>query len=221
MAKLICSFEQNNSKSFQHFFCSIDGTSLSTSLPNPQNPKIVLRNFKIYIYEVSELSSKASTSCRSSDPIPTFLLNRCSGILAPLVTHVFEMIIKFKEWPSLWKCLTITLIYESDDPESVENYRPISILPQLSSILEKLPFRYIYSYVRKKVCTEQHGFMRQRSTVTQLQPFLDDFYNRKDSNIPSYADYFYFRKTFGLVLHHLLLHKLADFGFNIEFLELF
>ena len=132
---------------------------------------------------------KASTSCRSSDPIP--------------------------------KCSTITPIYKSDDPESVEKYRPISILPQLSIILEKLLFRYIYSHVRKKVCTEQHGFMRQRSTVTQLLPFLDELYSRKDSNIPSYAVYFDFRKAFDLVPHHLLLHKLADFGFVSDFLELF
>ena len=122
------------------------------------------------------------------------------------------MIIKFKEWPSLWMCST-TPIYKSDDPENVENYRPISISPQLSIILGKLLFRYIYSHVRKKVCTEQHGFMRQRSTVTQLLPFL------KDSNLPSYAVYFDFRKAFHLVPHHLLLNKLADFGFDSDFLE--
>ena len=205
---------------FNSFFCSIYGTSLSTSLPIPQNPEIFLRNFKINIYEVYELLLKASTSCRSSGPYPTFLLNRCPDILAPLVTQLFEMIIKTKEWPYLWKCSTITPIYKSDDPESVENYRPISILPQLSIILEKLIFRYIYSHVRKKVCSEQHGFMRQRSTVTQLLPFLDELYNRKDSNIPSYAVYFDFRKAFDLVPHHLLLHKLADFGFDSDFLEL-
>ena len=206
---------------FNSFFSSIYGTSLSTSLPIPQNPEIFLRNFKINIYEVSELLLKASTSCRSSDPIPTFLLNRCPDILAPLVTQLFEMIIKTKEWLCLWKCSTITPIYKSDDPESVENYRPISILPQLSIILEKLIFRYIYSHVRKKICSEQHGFMRQRSTVTQLLPFLDELYNRKDSNIPSYAVYFDFRKAFDLVPHHLLLHKLADFGFDSDFLEFF
>ena len=82
---------------FNSFFCSIYGTSLSTSLPIPQNPEIFLRNFKININEVSELLLKASTSCRSSDPIPTFLLNRCPDILAPLVTQLFEMIIKTKE----------------------------------------------------------------------------------------------------------------------------
>ena len=131
------------------------------------------------------------------------------------------MIIKFKEWPSLWKCTTITPIYKSDDPESVEIYRPISILPQLSIIFEKLLFRYSYSHVRKKVCTEQHGFMRQRSTVTQLLPFLDELYNRKDSNIPNYGVYFDFRKASDLVPHHLLLHKLADFGFDSGFLHLF
>ena len=180
-----------------------------------------MRKFKINLYEVSERLLKVSTSCRCSDPTPTFLLNRCLDILAPLVTQLFELIIKFKEWPSLWKCSTITPIYKSDDPESIKNYRSISILPQLSIILEKLLFRYIYCHVRKKVCTEQHSFMRQRSTVTQLLPFLDELYNHKDSNIPRYAVFFDFRKAFDLVPHHFLLHKLADFGFDSDFGEHF
>ena len=162
---------------------------------------------------------KNSTSCRISDPIPTFLHNRRPDILAPLVTQLFEMIIKFKEWPSLWMCLTITPFYNSDDPKCVENYRPISILHQLSIIPEKLFFRYIYFHVRRKLCTEHHGFMRQQSTVTQLLPFLDELYNRKDSNIPSYSVYFDFRVAFDLVPHHLLLHQLADFGFDSDFLN--
>ena len=47
---------------------SIYVTSLSTSLPNPQNPEIVLCNFEINTYEVPELLLKASTSCKSPDP---------------------------------------------------------------------------------------------------------------------------------------------------------
>ena len=79
----------------------------------------------------------------------------------------------------------------------------------------------ILSHVREKVCTEQHGFMRKRSTVTQLLDFLEEFYNRKDSNIPSYAVYFDFRKTFDIVPRHLLLHNLANVGFDSDFLERF
>ena len=47
----------------------------------------------------------------------------------------FVKVLETKTWPELWKCAFITPILKSSNPENVENYRPISILPQLSIIL--------------------------------------------------------------------------------------
>ena len=110
--------------------------------------------------------------------------------------------------------------FKSDDPESVENYRPISILPQLSNILVKFFSLFLFSCEEKCL----HRTTQFHETAVNSNPASTvsvELYNQKDSNIPSYAVYFDFRKAFDLVSHHLLLHKLADFGFDRDFLEHF
>ena len=206
---------------FNSYFSSVFQKSLDIPLQPPELPTIRLEDFTINPSEVADLLSKTKTCSLSSDPIPTFLLNSCPDILAPLATQLFNVVIKARSWPTDWKCSYITPIYKSGNHESVENYRPISILPQLSLILEKLLFRHIYPQVRVSICDEQHGFTKKRSPITQLLPYLDDLYNQKDINASSYAIYFDFRKAFDLVPHHILLEKLANVSFDEDFLTLF
>ena len=75
--------------------------------------------------------------------------------------------------------------------------------------------------MRFSICDEQHGFTKKHSPITQLLPYLDDWYNQKDINASSYAIYFDFRKAFDLVPHHVLMKKLANFSFGEDFLILF
>ena len=70
--------------------------------------------------------------------------------------------------------------------------------------LKNLLFRHIYPQVRFSICDEQHGFTKKRSSITQLLPYLDGLYNKKDINACSYAIYFDFWKAFDLVPHHIL-----------------
>ena len=205
---------------FNSYFSSVYQSSTEISIPSVVNPQICLQEMTIDISVVHELLSKVSSNS-SSDPIPAFVYNFCPEILAPLVTQLFNTIIQTKQWPHLWKCSIIKPILKSGNPENMENYRPISNLPQLSLILEKILFSFIYSNIRPLICDQQHGFLKKRSTITQLLPYLDKLYSEMDVNNPSYAVYFDFSKAFDLVPHHILLQKLASFNFDIEFLNLF
>ena len=66
---------------------------------------------------VEALCSSASYNCS----IPTFVFNSCPGLLAPLVTQLFNTIIKSKQLPDFWKCSTIKPILKSGYPEIVED----------------------------------------------------------------------------------------------------
>ena len=82
-------------------------------------------------------------------------------------------------------------------------------MPQLSLIFEKNMFHFIYPQIRPLICDQQHGFLQNRSTVTQLLPYLDQLYLQLDVDGPSFSMYFDFSKAFDLVSHHKLLQKLA------------
>ena len=67
----------------------------------------------------------------------------------------------------------------------------------------------------------QHGFRKERSTVTQLLSFLDKVYHTSDFNVPSAAVYFGFSEAFDSVRHDIILNKLSMYGFDHDFFVLF
>ena len=51
---------------------------------------------------------------------------------------------------------------------------PISILPKMGLVIERILFKQIYAFVHKKLSGKQFGFMGRRSVSTQLSHFLSD-----------------------------------------------
>ena len=90
---------------FNSYFSCVFQKSVDIPLQPPELPTIRLEDFTINPSEVADLLSKAKTCSLSSDPIPTFLLNSCPDILAPLATQLFTVVIKARRWPSEWKLL--------------------------------------------------------------------------------------------------------------------
>ena len=192
---------------FNSYFSSVYQTSNSTVLPIAENPLVFLQDMTVEISMVEALLSSASSNCSNSGSIPTFVFSSCPGLLAPLVTQLFITNIKSKQWPDFWKCSTIKPILKSGNPENVESYCLVSNLPQLSLILEKNIIRFIYPQIRSLICDQQLGFFKNRPTVTQLLPYLDQLYLQLDVNGPSLSVYFGFFKAFDRVSHHKLLQK--------------
>ena len=150
-----------------------------------------------------------------ADGIPPFVLKNCAVTLAPLVHLVFSNILFLRKWPTIWKCSFITPIHKKESKNRVENYRPISILPRLSLILEKILFDFLYSKVNYKLSSRQHGFQKRHYFV-----FLDEIYTNYDKNVEQVIIYFDFAKAFDNVDPAILLKKLSLYGLDNDFLQL-
>ena len=96
----------------------------------------------------------------------------------------------------------------------VENYRPISLLCTASKIHEKLVYdKIINNFIRPKLSIQQHGFLKNRSCLSQLLLSFNFIYDNLDKNIPVDVIYLDFRKAFDSVPHNeLLLVKLWKLG---------
>ena len=115
--------------------------------------------------------------------------------------------------PTSWKTAAVTPIHKKNDPKDVENYRPISLLNIDSKIFEKCMYSPLYEHFKDHLSINQHGFVKERSVMSNMLQFLNRIYKALDENpyeiIAFYAD---FSKAFDKVPHKLLLRKLSDIG---------
>ena len=162
----------------------------------------------------------APLDCSSRAHSLTVLLNTKSEHLAPFVYLLFTYITSTLSWPDIWKCAFVTPVHKKVSRSDIQNYRPISILPRLSLIFEKLLFDLIYRKLRNKINYRQHGFQRGKPTGTQLIDFLDELYQNSDINEEQIVVYLDIQKAFDSVSHATLLDKLSKFGFDDSLLRL-
>ena len=102
--------------------------------------------------EIQSLLQKLPPKFCRLDPIPTILLKDCSLIFAPIISQIVNLSIEQACVPSLLKCAHITPLLKkpSLDPDSLLNYRPVSNLPFLFKILERIVFSRLSDYLLAK-----------------------------------------------------------------------
>ena len=94
------------------------------------------------------------------DGISAQMLKICDDtIILPLKLN-FMNILSTGVFPDIWKQANVTLIHTKGSKKVVSNYRPMSLLPICSKILERVLFKYIYNYLitNNLITKNQSGF---------------------------------------------------------------
>ena len=189
---------------------------LKFTMPNiAGDPHIKITNSDLSLSKKqSMLRGCQDSSLMGSDNVPSFVIHQSAEVISPPVHVLFQSILYNKHWFSVWKHAIITPLHKSGPKSLVSDYRPVSIVPVLSLVFERILYDFVYPKVRLSIKREHHGFMKSRSTVTQLISYLDVTCKARNLNIPCLSIYFdSVQKAFDSVLHHLLLNKLQKFGF--------
>lgn len=151
---------------------------------------------------------------------PVFLIRIANYISLPLAI-IFNKCIGEGVFPTIWKLANITPVHKGGHKNDVDQYRPISIMSTLSKLFERLVHDIIYPILHNTIIQEQHGFVRKRSTASNLILFANNLFENMDKRIQVDAVYTDFRKAFDKVDHKLLLDKIAFNGIRGDLLRWF
>ena len=146
------------------------------------------------------------------DRIPCKLLKLSSSIVGPSLAYIFKCCIDAEIFPNEWKIAKVTPLFKKESKRELGNYRPISVLPLVSKIFEKIIYCQLYDYLQDNslLNTYQSGFRSMHSTLTALLETTNNW----SINIDNGVLFIDLKKAFDTIDHEIILRKLANYGVN-------
>ena len=92
-----------------------------------------------------------STKSSGHDSISVHLLKQIIFNMVTPLTYIFNLSISTGVFPHLLKIAKVIPIYKKDDSSVLSNYRPISLLPSISKILEKIIYKRLSTFLHNKI----------------------------------------------------------------------
>lgn len=200
---------------------SLDNENNSTENGCPNNNPIVNINAFHEVEVIQALKRVKPKMTTGPDSIPAFLLKDCAIIFGYPLTLIFNLILKTCQFPDLWKYSKVCPIYKKGNKLDIQNFRPISVICNFCKVLETLLHDRIYHSINTKISIHQHGFMKGRSTTTNLfcvTQYISESLDKHSQTDVIYTD---FTKAFDRLDHQLLLNKLEKIGLSYSLLLLF
>ena len=208
---------------FNSFFAENFNSTSFSYLPSNSDSSIRLAdlNHSFHPNTLLELLTKVKPSSNQTfDQIPTALLLWCPCLFAELLYLIFHRIIESGNFPNIWKVAIVMPLHKKGSTNFIKNYRPISLLPKVSLILERILFTFLYCKTSSKLHPKQLGFQAKKSAIIQLVDFLECVHSQKCCDI-SYSIHLDYEKAFDKVPHNVLLSKLEKIGLDKDFIKFF
>jgi exonuclease III len=218
----LLSTEQDIANAFNHYFSTV-ADELEIKIPASDNvspcSQINQQINSFYLYPVScedclNIISDLKNTSYGVNSISVKLLKSVKEVLIAPIMNIVNDSFNSGIFPDNCKNSCITPVFKGGDPLDVSNYRPISVLPLLSKIIEKCMYKRLSKFLFKYsiITPYQFGFQRNKSTcdaISTLSEYIYEGLNEKKHNISVFID---LKKAYDTVQHSILLDKMFCYG---------
>ena len=128
-----------------------------------------------------------------------------------------------KSFQSEWKIAKVTPLFKNGSKRDLRNYRPISVLPLVSKLFEKIIYSQYCDYLQdnRLLNTYQSGFRSMHSTLTALLETTNNWSINIDNGLLNGVPFIDPKKAFDNIDHEIILLKLANYGVDQNALRFF
>lgn len=197
----------------QRIIPAAEEEEIHTFLDVPTQMDLPIRKIK-----VGELVAEIKTNLDSNkapgyDLITGKILRELPLIGNKLITYIFNAVLYTNNFPVQWKIAEIIMIPKPGKAaEEITSYRPISLLPCLSKLFEKLLLKRLQPILinKKVIPPHQFGFRKQHSTIEQVHRIVNYIRTSLEEKRYCSAVFLDISQAFDRVWHEGLLYKLKQ-----------
>ena len=160
---------------------------------------------------LSKIDEKKATGL---DMIPSKLLKMAANIVAPSLTSIFSKSILTGIYPNDWKTAKVTPLFKKGIKSDPNNYRPISVIPIISKVFERIVYNQLFHYLddNKLLLGCQSGFRSLHSTLTALLEATNAWSVNIDNGLLNGVVFIDLTKAFDTIDHEIILRKMSYLG---------
>lgn len=215
--------EQDIANAFNDFFVNV-GPNLANAIPNTnRNTEKVLDDgvdksfFWKPVTETEVNNHLIALNVKKAsgyDNMPIKLIKDAVHYVTSPLTFIFNLSFTSGKFPDAFKIAKVTPVYKKGPKDEAGNYRPISVLPVLGKVFEKIVNNRLLDFLEKNhvLYEHQYGFRKKYSTKLSMINLVNTLRNSMDEGRITLGIFVDFKKAFDTINHDILYSKLSHYG---------